>query len=99
MIPILTTIELEALFKVILYLGLIILIMVAILLAIQLLKTLKKLNTILDNVEGKVNQLNGIFSIVDNVSDGINAVSEKISNFVYDKGNKLIEKKGNEEDE
>lgn len=100
MSSILMTVDLNELFPVILYFFLIILVIVVTILVIRLIVVLKKVNNILDNVEDKVNKLNGLFDIVDNVSDGINIVSEKISTFVYDKISKLIDKKkGTDEDE
>ena len=93
------TVNLNDLLSIILFICLIILVVVLVIFVIKLIKTMKKVNVILDNVEVKANQLNGAFTIVDNVTGAINGVSSKVTNFIYDKVNKLVDKKGNEEDE
>lgn len=95
---ILMTVNLNELFPVILYFCLIILVIVATILGIKFIITMNKINNILDNVEGKVNQLNGVFNIVDNISDAVTTVSEKIAGFIYDKIGNLVEKKKGKDD-
>ena len=92
-------VNLNEVLPVILFICLIILVIVLVIFVIKLCKTLKKVNGILDNVEVKANQLNGAFSIVDNVTGAIGSVSSKITGFIYDKVNKIVDKKGNDEDE
>ena len=92
-------VDLGEFLPVILNLFLIILVVVAIVFVIKLWGVLNKLNSILDNVDVKVNQLNGAFDIVDNITGAINDVSGKVTNFVSDKVTKIIDKKGNDEDE
>lgn len=95
---ILMTVNLNELFPVILYFCLIILVIVATILGIKFIITMNKINNILDNVEGKVNQLNGVFNIVDSVSDAVTNISEKIAGFIYDKIGNLVEKKKGKDD-
>ena len=92
-------VDLGEFLPVILNLFLIILVVVAIVFVIKLWGVLNKLNSILDNVDVKVNQLNGAFDIVDNITGAINDVSGKVTNFVSNKVTKIIDKKGNDEDE
>lgn len=92
-------VNLNEVLPVILFICLIILVIVLIIFVVKLFKTLKKVNGILDNVEVKANQLNGAFGIVDSVTGAINGFSSKITGFIYDKVNKIVDKKGNDEDE
>lgn len=53
---------------------------VLIYLVIKLLDTVDKVNVILDDVEDKSQQLNGLFDACENVGDTVNGVSFKIAN-------------------
>ena len=63
---------------VIIYILLIILIVILIIFMIKAFDTLKKIDTTIDDVNSKMNKLNGVFSIVDRSADAINTVTDKM---------------------
>jgi len=72
------------------YVLLIILLIVGIILFIRLIGTIDKVNSILDDVEGKVSSLNGLFNIIDYTTDRIANFSDNIMGFT----SKLFDKFG-----
>ena len=89
------TIELNDLLLILLYVALIVFVIVLIVLGIKLIKTLKKVDNILDNANTKMTQLDGVFSIIDMTSDYASSIGNKILNFI----SKLFKKKGTDTDE
>lgn len=94
------TVNLDEFLILMLYASLIILVIIFIILGIKLIKTLKKVDSIIDDVNGKMNKVDGIFDIIDRTTDYASSISDKIiiaiSNFV----NVLFKKKkGNDENE
>ncbi len=77
----------------------IVLLVLLIILVINLLKTLKKANKTIDDVNQKLNSLDGMFSMIDQSTDFIVKVNDKILSFIMDKVNKLFRKKEEKEDE
>lgn len=67
---------------------------------IRLMETLKKVNSLLDDLSSKSEQLNGVFDIVDRssgmVNSIVNGVSDKVSGIV---SNIIKKKKGMDDDE
>ena len=61
-----------------LYLALIILVVVLIVLAVRLIKTLNKVDRVLDDVNSKMVKVDGLFDIIDKVTDYAASVSDKI---------------------
>ena len=51
-------------------------------LGIKLLDTVDKVNVILDDVEDKSQQLNGLFDACENVGDTVNGVTFKVANVI-----------------
>ena len=86
--------------QLILYISLIILVIVWMVLGIKLIKSLKKVDIIIDDVNKKINKVDGVFNIIDKTTDYASCISDKIisgiSNFI---SGKLKKKKGNDEDE
>ncbi|MGE5456439.1 MAG: hypothetical protein ACM3O4_04990 [Ignavibacteriales bacterium] len=72
----------NAVFPVIIYILLTILIIVLIILGIRLIKTLGKVDKVVDDVNRKVNKLDGLFNIVDATADTLSAFSDKIVNAI-----------------
>lgn len=73
-------------------LGAFVLIMLIILI-FKLLKTLDKVNKIADDVEGKMASLNGLFNIIDNVTDGVSVVNDFLVDKVAGIAGKIFRKK------
>lgn len=84
------TIELNDLLLVLLFESLIILVIVLIVLGIKLIKTIKKVDTMVDDINGKLSKLDTTFDIVDETSTvALSLVSKVLSIF----------KKGTDKDE
>jgi len=71
---------------VVIYGLLIALIIIFIILGIKLIKTLKKVDGVIDDVNEKITKVNGVFDIIDRTTDYASAISDKvisvISNFI-----------------
>lgn len=92
-------IYLNELLPTILYILLFILIITMIILVYRLIKTLDKVDRVVEDVDSKSRKLNGVFDIIDNTADGISQVSDLFVNGLTDlitglfKKNKKKEKK------
>ena len=64
------------------YILLCILLGLLIVIAVRIIKTMNKVEMIVDDVDKKVKSLNGVFSIVDGVTDKLSALTEVISDSV-----------------
>lgn len=94
------TVDLNELLIILLYLLLIILIVIFIVLGIKLVKTLKKVDNVIDDVNSKMEKVDGVFEIIDKTTDYAASISDKIigalSNFI----NSIFrKKKGKNENE
>ncbi len=63
---------------IVVYILLIILLIVGIILGVRLLGAMDKVDEVLDNMQRKVNSLNGLFSVIDFTTDKISAFSDKV---------------------
>ncbi|MDO4963277.1 MAG: hypothetical protein Q4E75_04185 [bacterium] len=83
-----------------LYFLLIVFVIIMIFLAIKLIDTLKRVDSVIDDVDNKIKTLDGIFNIIGKTTDIASSVSDKIisgvSNFI---GNVFKSKKGESIDE
>jgi len=61
----------------------IILLVLLIILAIKAINAMTKVERIIDNVEGKVKSLDGIFNIIDITTDKLSMMSDSIFNTLY----------------
>ena len=84
---------------VLLYMFGIILLIVFIILGIRLIVILDKFDHVIDNIEGKVNSLNGFFSVIDRATDGIALISDSVVNAVASLVFKIFKKKKGKEDD
>lgn len=85
---------------VIIYILLIILIVILIIFMVKAFDTLKKIDTTIDDVNSKMNKLNGVFSIVDRSADAINTVTDKMISVISGGITKIFKRrKKKEEDE
>lgn len=71
---------LDVILPVLLYTFGIILVIVLIILVLQLIQIMKKVDRIVENVDDKVNSLNGIFTLIDKTTDSIALFSDSIVN-------------------
>ncbi len=69
---------LESVLPVLLYFLGSILIIVLIILVIKLIKTIDRANQLLDDVEAKVQSLNGLFHVIDGISSTMSTVGNRI---------------------
>ena len=94
------TIDLNEFFEILLYISLIVLVIIFIVLGIKLIKTLGKVDKVIDDVNGKMNKVDGIFDIIDRTTDYATTISDKIIGGISSFVNILFKrKKGNDEDE
>ena len=69
-------------FPIILYVLGAVLLVALIVLVIKCIGTLKKINTVVDDVSEKAGKLNGVFDIIDHTTDVITSVSDKAIDFL-----------------
>ena len=93
-------VNINELLTLILFISLIILVIIFMFVGIKLIKTLKKVDKVIEDVNGKMIKVNGVFDIIDKTTDYAANVSDKIINAVTGFFNVLLrKKKGNDEDE
>lgn len=63
---------------IIVYILLIILLIIGIILGIRLINAMDKVDGLIDNVQRKVDSLNGFFSVIDFTTDKISAFSDRV---------------------
>ena len=84
----------------VIYILLIILLVVGIILGIKTIITMNKVEKVVDNVNEKVESLNGLFQIVDFTTDKLVSITDKVIDGVSSLASKLFfRKKKNKEDE
>lgn len=86
-------------FPVILYFLLSILLVVLIVLCVKVINTLTKVNKVVDDVNFKVNKLNGVFNIIDSTTDALSLASDKIVDFIVNGISNLFSKKNKNKEE
>ena len=74
-----------------------ILLLVLIILGIKLIITMDKVNKLVDNINTKVNSLNGLFSVIDFTTNKLTMVSDKIADAVTSLIKKIFNRKKEEE--
>ena len=83
-----------------LYITLIVLVIIFIVVGIKLIKTLSKVDRVMEDVNNKMSKLNGVFEIVDKTTDYATSISDKIINAISGFVSGLLKKKkGNDDDE
>ena len=70
-----------------------ILLIVLIILGIKLIITMNKIEKVVDDINGKVRSLNGIFSIIDMTTDKLALLSDRTISFITDAIKKLFVKR------
>ena len=77
------------------YILLIALLIIGIIIGIKLIITMNKVEKVVDNVEQKINSLNGLFNIIEVTSGKITGVYERVIDFVGGIIDRLFIGKGN----
>lgn len=77
----------------------IILLIVLIILGIRLIQILDRCDKVIDNVEEKVNSLNGIFSVINKTSYGLSMISDKVISGVVGMVSRIFNKKKDKEED
>jgi len=90
---------LKDLFPVILYFLLIILVVVLIVLVVRVLGTLKKVDQVVDDVNHKVNKLNGLFNAIDSATDTLSIMSNRVVSIITNGLEKLFTKKSKKKED
>lgn len=85
--------------QIIIYFLLIIILVVGIILGIKSIKTMNKVEKVVDDVNNKVQTLNGFFNIVDFTTDKIVLLTDRIVDLISSGLTKIFKKKKNEEKE
>lgn len=90
---------LKEIFPVILYGVLIILVIALIVFVIRLIKTLSKVDAIVDDLNIKMKKVDGVFNIVDSATGAINSFGDKL-NYVISSGiNSILSKRKKKKEE
>lgn len=76
-----------------------ILLVVLIILGIKLIILINKAENVVDNINGKVNKLNALFSIIDVTAEKLALISDKVVDLASTAVNKMFNKKKRKEEE
>ena len=91
-------VELSVVLPILIYILLSALLVVLIILGIKTIQFMEKTNRILDNVESKVNSLNGFFSVIDRFTDGISGITNKMVDSISSLITHIFKRKKKEEE-
>ena len=92
-------IDINEFFSCIFYILLIVLVIILIVFVINAIKTLRKVDDLVDDLSVKSNKLNGVFSIIDGATDTVIGFSDGIVNFFTNGLNKIMNRKKEDNDE
>ena len=81
------------------YILLIILLIIGIILGVRLIGTMDKIDAIINNVQNKVNSLNGFFNVIDFTTDKISTFTDRIVDLISGLVSKVGRKKESREDD
>lgn len=90
-------VDLNTFLPIMLYIFGIILIIVLIILGIKVIQVVDKVDRIMDNIEDKVNSLNGIFDVINKTTNRIDLISTKVVTTIASTIGKLFKRKEREE--
>lgn len=90
---------LDIILPVLLYIVGIILLIVLIILGIRIIQILNKCERVIDNIEVKVNSLNGVFNAIDKTAYGISMISDKVISSIVTMISKIFNKKKDKEED
>lgn len=83
---------------IILYVLGIVLVAILIILGVKLIYTVDKTNDILDDVEKKSKSLNGVFEMVDNVTDSLSIISDTVVDGIVGLVSRIFKKRKREKE-
>lgn len=81
---------------VVIYFLLIILLIICIVLGIRFIITMKKIESVVDDINDKVQSLNGLFNIIDFATSKVSSIIEGITGFITNKISGIFKKKKKE---
>ena len=90
-------IELNTFLPILLYILGIILMVRLIILGIKAIQMMDKMDRIMDNIEDKVNSLNGMFAVINKTTDSIDLISSKVVGVVTNTIGRLFRRKKKED--
>lgn len=90
---------LNELLPILLYISGIVLLIVLIVLAIKLIQTVDRCNLLLDDIEKKSSSLNGIFHIIDTVTDAVSGVTYHLVDTITSAISHLFQKREKEKED
>lgn len=90
---------LSVVLPIVIYILLIVLIVVLIVIALKVIAVMNRVDRIVENVDDKVNSLNGIFNIIDSASFKLNNVYSKVISGVSSAVDKVFFSKESEDEE
>ena len=90
--------ELSVVLPILVYILLSVLLVVLIILGIKAIGLMDRTNRILDNVETKVNSLNGLFMVIDKFTDGISGITNKMVDGISNLITHIFKRKKKEEE-
>ena len=90
-------IELNTFLPILLYILGIILMVIPIILGIKAIQMMDKMDRIMDNIEDKVNSLNGMFAVINKTTDSIDLISSKVVGVVTNTIGRLFRRKKKED--
>lgn len=76
-----------------------VLLTVLIIIGLKIVGILNKVQDVLDNVEDKINSLNGIFSVIENINARFGSIADKTYGFIENLITKLIHRKSSKDDD
>jgi len=86
-------------FPIVLYTLGAVLLVVLIILGVKLINTIDKVNNLLDDSYKKIQSLNGLFDVIDTITDTLSSVNDKLVGTVSSIIEKLFKKKKNKKKE
>ena len=93
------TLFLQTFLPIVIYILLIILLIVGIILGIRSIQTLNKVDKVVDDVNDKVQSLNGFFNLIDYTTDKLALLSDRMVDTITLLIKKLFKPKNRKEDE
>lgn len=85
--------DIKSIFILVLYASLILLAIAGAIFIIKLVFTLKRVDKVIDNVDGKLNQLNGLFAVIGNTTNIISGFNDKLAVAISNAISKVFNKK------